>query len=183
MSLARARALVWAETDQGAVFVQAELCDLFADEYAAMIQEIPVNRYPDLPLPEPADFADEFLYDTVAADPEPNLQNATRLDNLVTQQDFTGEAGDGVRGDAPRPHARKVDHSMTAMIHPTADGQWIVICEPCGLFPPDSSGKSDQDASERSAAIHNSDIHRDRPYPEWAEVARWCDEQRMAGAL
>jgi hypothetical protein len=31
----------------------------FADDYAAALDEIPPNLYPDRPLPTPADFADE----------------------------------------------------------------------------------------------------------------------------
>ena len=48
--------------------VPNDLRAVFADEYAAMIDEIPVTRYPDSPLPEPKDFVDEFLFDDARSD-------------------------------------------------------------------------------------------------------------------
>lgn len=48
------RAIFWA-TSHGA---DAALADQFAESYATLLEDTPANRYPDLPDPTPAEFAD-----------------------------------------------------------------------------------------------------------------------------
>lgn len=72
---------------------------------------------------------------------------------------------------------------MSAAVTRQGDG-WAIACEPCAWTPapiPVDSPNSRPRADE-SAAVHNSDVHLSVKRPEWAEVARWADTQRSAGA-
>ncbi len=68
---------------------------------------------------------------------------------------------------------------MSAQLHTTGDGEWLISCVPCALVPDDSTA-TDYDTAQHRATVHNCEQHNRFERPDWGELNEWLDRRRSA---